>query len=605
MKRVILFSLVLGLVSAVFAQEGGTPNSVWMYVGSTYWDLQTQGSVGRMIATSENGTHFSWTQSNPSHSQRQVYYNCLDAATNSLSTEAGEQVDNGDRSGFPVIAVLPFNFSVMAYNARTNEGWTNIKAVVEFLPCRGAFMLNDVDWPWPVTTTVFAKLDTDESGRIHVAGTVDANGDVAYYRRGYPYDEDGLGWWVEWETDEIILSSGSYVYGSVDIARSSTSDRVAAAWIEDPLPDSDAENIYLSVSEDGGFNWSTPIGVTNIPPIDPQCVENGGNWVECNADTFRPWRDLSIVFDPNDYIHVAFSARGWHYFNEQGEAGPFQYLKGTIWHWGENSHNFTLVANGFFDLGDTVTLGMNDLTCHKPSLSVATETTWMGPTLLCAFQQFDPHAYSSRGYAIGEYYLSYSHDWGATWTPPRNISNTPGVPNDPEGQNPSERDITLTKFTTDDTVRALYLHDYSAGSSVFPYDEGPVTACPVVYMRTPVDDIHTTQVQENLPFRADSTGFPSASDQIAPLQSAFELHPNYPNPFNPSTTLQFDLVKAGDVKLTVFDVLGKEVVTLVDSRMSAGVHSVEFDGEKFASGVYFARLSVEDVAMTRKMVLMK
>jgi len=83
------------------------------------------------------------------------------------------------------------------------------------------------------------------------------------------------------------------------------------------------------------------------------------------------------------------------------------------------------------------------------------------------------------------------------------------------------------------------------------------------------------------------------------------LHRNYPNPFNPSTTIEFDLPKSSDVTLKIFNILGEEVTTLVSDRLSAGSYSYEWDASNFASGVYLYRLQAGDYIETRKMVLMQ
>jgi hypothetical protein len=85
----------------------------------------------------------------------------------------------------------------------------------------------------------------------------------------------------------------------------------------------------------------------------------------------------------------------------------------------------------------------------------------------------------------------------------------------------------------------------------------------------------------------------------------FTLEQNYPNPFNPSTTVKYELPKASHVSLTVYDVLGREVSSLVNERMEAGVHEVKFDGSNLASGVYFYRLQAGDYVTTKKLLLMK
>ena len=85
----------------------------------------------------------------------------------------------------------------------------------------------------------------------------------------------------------------------------------------------------------------------------------------------------------------------------------------------------------------------------------------------------------------------------------------------------------------------------------------------------------------------------------------FALHQNYPNPFNPSTVIRFDLPRDVEVRLCVYDVLGRLVGVLVDGRVRAGRHSVEFRGDGLSSGVYFYRLEAGDFVSVKKMVLVK
>ena len=94
------------------------------------------------------------------------------------------------------------------------------------------------------------------------------------------------------------------------------------------------------------------------------------------------------------------------------------------------------------------------------------------------------------------------------------------------------------------------------------------------------------------------------------VPETFTLHQNFPNPFNPITTLSYDLPKDSDVRLTVYDMLGQEVITLVNSNQQAGFKSVQWNatdpmGRPVSAGVYLYKIEAEEFAQTRKMVLLK
>ncbi|MEZ4689013.1 MAG: T9SS type A sorting domain-containing protein [Ignavibacteria bacterium] len=80
---------------------------------------------------------------------------------------------------------------------------------------------------------------------------------------------------------------------------------------------------------------------------------------------------------------------------------------------------------------------------------------------------------------------------------------------------------------------------------------------------------------------------------------------NYPNPFNPVTNLGFGISELGFVSLKVYDIEGKEVVTLVNENKTAGYYNVQFDGSKLSSGVYFYRLETKGFVQTKRMMLIK
>lgn len=95
------------------------------------------------------------------------------------------------------------------------------------------------------------------------------------------------------------------------------------------------------------------------------------------------------------------------------------------------------------------------------------------------------------------------------------------------------------------------------------------------------------------------------SDSTVILPSEYILFQNYPNPFNPSTTLSFLIPKTNFVKLKVYDLLGRELETLLNEEKSPGNYKVEFNGEKYSSGIYFYRIQAGSFTETKKLILMK
>jgi len=85
----------------------------------------------------------------------------------------------------------------------------------------------------------------------------------------------------------------------------------------------------------------------------------------------------------------------------------------------------------------------------------------------------------------------------------------------------------------------------------------------------------------------------------------FSLAQNYPNPFNPSTVIRYSVSSAQLVTLKIYDVLGREVATLVNEEKPSGNYEVEFNASKFSSGIYFYTLTAGEYTNTKKMILLR
>jgi hypothetical protein len=99
---------------------------------------------------------------------------------------------------------------------------------------------------------------------------------------------------------------------------------------------------------------------------------------------------------------------------------------------------------------------------------------------------------------------------------------------------------------------------------------------------------------------------PEATEEIADVMpTAYALYNAYPNPFNPATTIQYDLPEETFVSLKVFDLLGREMATLINGTQRAGTHTVRFNAGSMQSGVYICRIQTAQFTQTRKLVLLK
>jgi 1,4-alpha-glucan branching enzyme len=113
------------------------------------------------------------------------------------------------------------------------------------------------------------------------------------------------------------------------------------------------------------------------------------------------------------------------------------------------------------------------------------------------------------------------------------------------------------------------------------------------------------RILSNQPLQKPGEEPPPTSIEVSQVPESFNLYPNYPNPFNPSTEIVYDLATESIVVLRVYDILGRQVAELVNERMAAGTHRVTFNASNLSSGTYLVRLETAGRVFTRKMALIK
>lgn len=597
-----------------------TPGSTIDTVGITWWDNQAYGTLGKTIAVDRDGyVHFVWTKGLDSAcTNRHVFYNVWDPATQDPTLTAGIQVDGASRAGYATVDVDADGFAFPTFHQRAFGGVWRVAAAIDFLPRVGAFSGWEI-LPRPdEIATVSPRVSVDREGTLHVVCSDFADGyfdGFNYYSQGTPqFDTDGSGLNINWNGGLNEWSPDGFY--SVDLATSRLSSRVAVAWIDYPTLRNEGDgsvpqNVMLRVSEDGGQNWGETINVTALAAIDTDCVEYGGTPTHCNGDTLRPWLDLSLIFDNDENLHLAFTAHGWFYWDSTGLPVRSSMVHSNIWHWDEQFREYNIIAEAWYRTRNCMTSGVWNVKGQRPSLAIDTTSGY----LYCSFQKFDSIQCSAAGFAQADAWVTVSTSGGRSWAEPTNVTGTDGGVGTPAGECRSERAVCLAKYVTDGRIHMLYVLDRDAGSFGGPVEpEGVPQLNPVIYQRIPVEDIPERPVFNPCrAFRRDSTGFPqiypcsdAAEEPLVPaLPSAIVLYPNVPNPFNAATTITYALPHSERLSLRVFDLLGREVAVLADGLVRPGTHRVTFDGSGLASGLYFARLDAGEFSRTTKLMLLR
>jgi photosystem II stability/assembly factor-like uncharacterized protein len=191
----------------------------------------------------------------------------------------------------------------------------------------------------------------------------------------------------------------------------------------------------------------------------------------------------------------------------------------------------------------------------------------------------------------------------------------------------------LTIKTTDGGLNwnGLLQQGYYLTSVEFPSaNTGYVSGLPGKILKTTnaggnwiSQQVNPTDTLDNLFFLNDNTGYMASTNGIiyktttggavtsnvtnlsGVIPGSYDLYQNFPNPFNPSTNIRFDIPLSSDVKLAVYDLLGREVSSLMNGQLSPGRYEYSFDGSGLPSGVYIYRLRSGNFNQTKKMFLMK
>ncbi len=334
----------------------------------------------------------------------------------------------------------------------------------------------------------------------------------------------------------------------------------------------DAVKMVGKESTDGGATFGSAFTILPYPYVFP------------NGDSVSAWFGADVLYKPNSTTKMmAYNTLA------PGNFGTRRGSKLLFWSPGINGGNPVVIADWTKPniplLNDSLTyenkrwniqVGMTAVS--HPSLAYTDD----GSRLICAFSVSQPDTIYQYNY--NDIYVCYSSDDGATWSNPRNLTNTADV---------DEIYVSLAKTgNLPGNAGMTFSVSGCPGSTSFTNTATPICTVYQVYRR--YDPVTGNLIP---------IGVKSISNEIP---EKFALGQNYPNPFNPSTTIEFSVPRTSDVNLDVFDVTGRLVASLVKGeKLTPGVKSVNFNASNLASGIYFYTLKAGDFRETKKMILVK
>ncbi len=327
-------------------------------------------------------------------------------------------------------------------------------------------------------------------------------------------------------------------------------------------------------------NATGKVGIAIGAPSSPlqwlESTNNGATWptspTELLPENIPAGNDTFVITPGLDFLYNPIGPLVTFGVTKQINGSPTQRFSGIGFY--SQSTGFVLAVPHESVSGVIDTLRkrqVNMFPVGYPAIGLA------GSTVFITFQAFKAET-SAAGFNYADIYLTYSTNAGSSWSQPQNLTNTANL---------DERYVSMSKWNPGLSANMVYQEDPQPGSSAFGNDGSPVARSSQRFMRV---------------------GDPTAVGEASEWPADFQLSQNYPNPFNPTTTIKFQIsnIKSQTlVTLKVFDLLGREVATLVNEEMKPGSYERVFNAEGLASGVYLYRLTTRHFLQTKKLMLLR
>ncbi|MCK6562226.1 T9SS type A sorting domain-containing protein [candidate division KSB1 bacterium] len=472
-------------------------------------------------------------------------------------------------------------WSPMTKVEQVRRGWSSIAALADGRSVTLSHVANEVNidalkglgiWTSSITGNIGAaadqwpRLTVDGKDNIIVCSTTNAtiNG-VALVKSIAVSRDEGATWSFQYLWPDTSTRKPGFSADDQDMA--SQGDNVAVVVAET------GADIHLWTSSDNATTWAYQ-NLTNNPTTLPPGT---------SADL--PAGSCDVIYDNNGNLHIF-----WESFTGLPDSAGTAidlYESGTagIYHWSAATGIAEVVD--FNDIpGSDQEIGLfsgnlgafdqhnvdGNVVC-QPSAGLDAENN-----LYLLFATFRPNDFDPDSAHYTDVYAIGSANGGASWGPVTNLTDTPQ----------SEDLWAYLAPNVGDSLRFVYSSDGSTGNSV---QGGGTGSSNHLYYAVAKSKVVLTGVSDR---------------PVSSVPASFALHQNFPNPFNPATNLTFEVSKPAEVNLSVYDVNGKLVATLVNGVVQAGKHNVTWNPAKnVSSGVYFAKLKSAGFSQVTKMTLMK
>ena len=446
-------------------------------VGTTYYDLQTNGSTGnRIVRDFAGGVHYSWMKTaTASLTPRYISYGYISPGGDSLPALRVDQRDGSGYLGMGVLrgAINPSmrNSAVLGYH---NSGTSDDRFAVESSPGNGNFTIDSTGFPALPDDCNWPYMSVDINDNIQAVATQSNTPTGQLHYHIYSRKAFGSSTW----TTPMIFDT-TYNLSPI-IVSSYISAKSAIVWTSPIFQDSNQyDNDVMYLESQDGVSWNPAGGRVNITNYPPSAIGD---------TTLRAYTDVDAVYDFNDNLHIIWNAP--HITRDPNNQMVVLYHT-TLYHWSQSTGITTIYDHP--DRNWQSDMGAWNLPISKMSIGVDADSNF----LYVVFTRFSPsdHAQydtingdpnpcggdNAMPCANGELYLTWSRDMGADWVAPVDLTNTPS-PNCLAGNCDSDNWSSMAELV-DNYLHILYVDDKDAGGAAL--SEGNITLNPVIYLRYP------------------------------------------------------------------------------------------------------------------------